>query len=73
MRWCSATRIIALIAIEELNLGEDQRGNPSPILYLRNGNEISLTEEGYDFVLKTLNPIEDGKEIIGDGLGENQL
>ena len=73
MRWCSATRTISTNVIDELNFGEDQRGNPSPILYLRNGNEISLTEEGYDFVLKTLNPIEDGEEIIGDGLGENQL
>ena len=72
MRRCSAMRTISIRSINELNLVKDQKGDPSPILCLSNGNEIVLTEEGYNFVIKNLNPIIDNK-IIGDGLGENYI
>ena len=34
---------------------------------------ILLTERGYNFIINALDPVMDNVEIIGDGLGENQL
>ena len=70
MKGSKEEKVISTDAILEVTKSSDGKE-----FYLNRtvGKNIPLTERGYNFIINALNPVMDNVEIIGDGLGENQL